>query len=34
MPELTGHSLEDIEKHLQDENFRPADFRTTWPGDS
>ena len=29
MPELTGHSLEDIEKHLQDETFRPADFRTT-----
>jgi sugar porter (SP) family MFS transporter len=27
MPELTGHSLEDIEKHLQDERFRPADFR-------
>jgi sugar porter (SP) family MFS transporter len=26
MPELTGHSLEDIEKHLQDGNFRPADF--------
>ena len=29
MPELTGHSLEDIEKHLQDEHFRPADFRTS-----
>jgi predicted MFS family arabinose efflux permease len=26
MPELTGHSLEDIEKHLQDGNFRPKDF--------
>lgn len=26
MPELTGHSLEDIEKRLQDGNFRPADF--------
>jgi sugar porter (SP) family MFS transporter len=26
MPELTGHSLEDIEKHLQDGHFRPADF--------
>ncbi len=29
MPELTGHSLEDVEKHLQDGKFRPADFRTT-----
>ena len=27
MPELTGHSLEDIERRLQDGNFRPADFR-------
>ena len=26
MPELTGHSLEDIEKRLQDGNFKPADF--------
>jgi sugar porter (SP) family MFS transporter len=26
MPELTGHSLEDIEKHLQDGRFRPVDF--------
>ncbi len=26
MPELTGHSLEDIEEHLQDGRFRPADF--------
>ena len=26
MPELTGHSLEDIERRLQDGNFRPADF--------
>jgi sugar porter (SP) family MFS transporter len=26
MPELTGHSLEDIEKHLQDDHFTPADF--------
>lgn len=26
MPELTGHSLEDIEKHLQDGHFKPADF--------
>ncbi len=29
MPELTGHSLEDIEEHLRDERFTPADFRTT-----
>jgi hypothetical protein len=29
MPDLTGHSLEDVEKHLQDGAFRPADFRTT-----
>jgi sugar porter (SP) family MFS transporter len=29
MPELTGHSLEDIEKHLQDGEFRPQDFRQT-----
>jgi len=27
MPELTGHSLEDIEQHLQDGSFKPADFR-------
>jgi hypothetical protein len=26
MPELTGRSLEDIEKHLQDGRFRPGDF--------
>jgi sugar porter (SP) family MFS transporter len=26
MPELTGHSLENIERHLQDGEFRPADF--------
>ena len=26
MPELTGHSLEDIESRLQDGKFRPADF--------
>ncbi|MDX6300301.1 MAG: hypothetical protein QOF53_1515 [Nocardioidaceae bacterium] len=26
MPELTGRSLEDIEKHLQDGHFRPQDF--------
>jgi sugar porter (SP) family MFS transporter len=26
MPELTGHSLEDIEGHLQDGHFKPADF--------
>jgi sugar porter (SP) family MFS transporter len=26
MPELTGHSLEDIEKRLQDGRFRPKDF--------
>jgi sugar porter (SP) family MFS transporter len=26
MPELTGHSLEDIEQHLQDDEFRPRDF--------
>lgn len=26
MPELTGHSLEDIEKHLKDGHFKPADF--------
>ena len=29
LPELTGHSLEDIEKHLQDGRFKPADFATT-----
>ena len=29
MPELTGHSLEEIEKHLQDDEFRPKDFATT-----
>ncbi len=28
MPELTGHSLEDIEEQLQDDRFAPADFRT------
>ena len=28
MPELTGHSLEDIEEHLRDDRFAPADFRT------
>jgi sugar porter (SP) family MFS transporter len=27
MPELTGHSLEDIEARLQDGHFRPADFK-------
>ncbi|CAN5530486.1 hypothetical protein BH10ACT10_BH10ACT10_05550 [soil metagenome] len=27
MPELTGHSLEDVEKHLQDGELEPADFR-------
>jgi sugar porter (SP) family MFS transporter len=26
LPELTGHSLEDIEKHLHDEKFSPKDF--------
>jgi sugar porter (SP) family MFS transporter len=26
LPELTGHSLEDIEQHLQDEAFSPEDF--------
>jgi sugar porter (SP) family MFS transporter len=26
MPELTGHSLEDITKHLRDGRFRPRDF--------
>jgi sugar porter (SP) family MFS transporter len=26
LPELTGHSLEDIEAHLQDGRFRPSDF--------
>jgi sugar porter (SP) family MFS transporter len=26
MPELTGHSLEDIEKRLRDGRFRPKDF--------
>jgi hypothetical protein len=25
MPELTGHRLEDIEQHLQDGTFKPAD---------
>jgi hypothetical protein len=29
MPELTGHSLEDIEKHLREERFEPQDFATT-----
>ncbi|MYV41331.1 sugar porter family MFS transporter [Streptomyces sp. SID1328] len=26
MPELTGHSLEDIEQHLKNHEFRPEDF--------
>jgi sugar porter (SP) family MFS transporter len=26
MPELTGRSLEDIERHLHDDKFRPSDF--------
>jgi hypothetical protein len=26
MPELTGHSLEDIEHHLSEGRFRPQDF--------
>ncbi|MGW5336176.1 sugar porter family MFS transporter [Streptomyces bauhiniae] len=26
MPELTGHSLEDIERHLKNEEFQPEDF--------
>ncbi|MFG3122115.1 sugar porter family MFS transporter [Streptomyces sp. NPDC048208] len=26
MPELTGHSLEDIEQHLKDHEFQPEDF--------
>lgn len=29
MPELTGHSLEDIEQHLADERFTPRDVATT-----
>jgi sugar porter (SP) family MFS transporter len=29
MPELTGHSLENVEKHLQDDEFRPRDFAGT-----
>ncbi len=29
MPEFTGHSLEDIERHLADREFTPADFATT-----
>ena len=28
MPELTGHSLEDIESRLEDGRFRPKDFAT------
>jgi sugar porter (SP) family MFS transporter len=28
MPELTGHSLEDIEQHLHDGEFSPKDFAT------
>ncbi len=28
LPELTGHSLEDIEQHLQDGEFAPKDFAT------
>jgi len=31
MPELTGHSLEDIEKHLREGRFRPRDFATLRP---
>lgn len=34
MPELTGHSLEDIEKRLQDGHFRPRDFATAPGGGS
>lgn len=26
LPELTGHSLENIEQHLQDGEFQPKDF--------
>jgi hypothetical protein len=26
MPELTGHSLEDIERHLEKGEFAPRDF--------
>ncbi|WP_208754073.1 sugar porter family MFS transporter [Streptomyces bauhiniae] len=26
MPELTGHSLEDIERHLKNDEFQPEDF--------
>jgi hypothetical protein len=26
MPELTGHSLEDIERKLHEGHFRPRDF--------
>ncbi|MEU6386224.1 sugar porter family MFS transporter [Streptomyces bauhiniae] len=26
MPELTGHSLEDIEQHLKNDEFQPGDF--------
>ncbi|MYZ11202.1 MFS transporter, partial [Streptomyces sp. SID2999] len=26
MPELTGHSLEDIERHLKNHEFQPEDF--------
>ncbi|MFF1640717.1 MFS transporter [Streptomyces sp. NPDC058246] len=29
MPELTGHSLEDIERHPKKGKFRPGDFATT-----
>jgi hypothetical protein len=29
MPELTGHTLEQIERELRDDNFRPADFART-----
>jgi hypothetical protein len=28
MPELTGHSLEDVERHLRKGAFRPRDFAT------
>jgi hypothetical protein len=33
MPELTGHSLEENEKHLQDGRFRPKDFTQSDSGD-
>jgi hypothetical protein len=31
MPELTGHSLEDIEARLPDGQFRPSDFAQKQP---